>query len=356
MQKRKYYSKRDVLRASAAWAASAAFAPCLRAAPLQASAVTAALTEAAAKEGGVTFYTALDLQVAERLVKTFEAKYPGVAVTVERSGAERMFERISQEQADGVRDVDVVCSTNASHFVLWKRSGFLAPYLPQDVAAHFPADQFDADGMYATVCAWLIVMGYNTKLVKAEEAPKSFADLLDPRWSGRLVKAHPGYSGSILTSTVAMVGAFGWGYFDRLARQDIMQVQSATDPPKRIFLGERAVMVDGNDYNVVLLKERNQPVEVVYPAEGTPLIAVSSGIFRDAPHPNAARLFQSFLFSSEAQQLLADNFAQRSFHAQVKDRPGRTPLSRIKVMKSDPAAVEAQSEDIKMRYASLFGA
>jgi iron(III) transport system substrate-binding protein len=355
MQKRKY-SKRDVLRASAAWAASAAFAPCLRAAPLQASAVMPALTEAARKEGGVTFYTALDLQVAERLVKTFEARYPGVAASIERSGSERMFERISQEQADKVRAVDVVCSTNASHFLLWKRGGFLAPYLPRDVAAHFPADQFDADGMYATVCAWLIVMGYNTKLVKAEDAPKSFADLLDPRWAGKLVKAHPGYSGSILTATFSMVGAFGWGYFDRLARQNIMQVQSAVDPPKRIFLGERAVMVDGNDYNVVLLKERSQPVEVVYPAEGAPLISTTSGIFRDAPHPNAARLFQSFLFSAEAQQLLVDTYAQRSFHAQVKDRPGRTPLSRIKLMKSDPAAVEAQSEDIKMRYASLFGA
>ena len=77
-------------------------------------------------------------------------------------------------------------------------------------------------------------------------------------------------------------------------------------------------------------------------------------MFRNAPNPNAARLFQSFFFSVEGQQLLVDNFAHRSFHAQVKEKPGRPPLSALKLLKSDPAAVLAQSEDIKARYAKLF--
>ena len=72
-----------------------------------------------------------------------------------------------------------------------------------------------------------------------------------------------------------------------------MQVQSAADPPKKIQLGERAVMADGNDYNLVLLKDQGKPVEAVYPTEGAPLIIVPSGIFRGAPNPNAARLFQA---------------------------------------------------------------
>ena len=133
-----------------------------------------------------------------------------------------------------------------------------------------------------------------------------------------------------------------------------MQVQSSTDPPKKLALGERAVMADGNDYNLLLLKDQGKPVEVVYASEGSPLIIVPSGVFRSAPNPNAARLFQSFFFSLEGQQLLVDEFAHRSFHAQIKEKPGRKPLSAIKLLKSDPAAVLAQSEDIKARYAKLF--
>jgi len=134
-----------------------------------------------------------------------------------------------------------------------------------------------------------------------------------------------------------------------------MQVQSAADPPKKILLGERAVMADGNDYNLLLLKDQGKPVEVVYPAEGSPLIIVPSGIFRGAPNPNAARLFQSFFFGAEAQQLLVDTFAHRSFHSQVKEKPGHTPLSALKLLRADAAAVQAQSEAIMARYSKLFG-
>ncbi len=77
-------------------------------------------------------------------------------------------------------------------------------------------------------------------------------------------------------------------------------------------------------------------MEVVYAIEGSPLIIVPCGIFESAPNPNAARLFQSFFFSVEAQQLLADDYAHRSFHAQVKEKPGRTPMSTLKLLKSDP--------------------
>jgi iron(III) transport system substrate-binding protein len=81
---------------------------------------------------------------------------------------------------------------------------------------------------------------------------------------------------------------------------------------------------------------------------------VQSGVFQNAPNPNAARLFQSFFFSAEAQQMLVDEFAHRSFHAQVKARAGQTPMSSLKVLKSDPAAVQAASEEIKARYSKLF--
>ena len=104
-----------------ALAANVLFAEPLKAAAPPPTAVTPALIEAARKEGKVSFYTALELNVAERLGKVFEAKYPGIAVRVERSGAERIFQRIAQEQASRINAVDVANSTDPAHYLDWKR-------------------------------------------------------------------------------------------------------------------------------------------------------------------------------------------------------------------------------------------
>ena len=113
-------------------------------------------------------------------------------------------------------------------------------------------------------------------------------------------------------------------------------------------------MADGNEYGVVLLKEAGQPVEPVYPTEGTPTISGPTGIFVTAPHPSAARLFQAWLHTRETQQFFVDFTAQYSAHAQVQSKPGRRKISDIKAMKEDPAGVETMAEEIKTRYAKLF--
>jgi iron(III) transport system substrate-binding protein len=238
---------------------------------------------------------------------------------------------------------------------VWKREGMLEAYVPEDVAKYYPAEHKDLDGTFASFRVWLCVIAYNTTMVKAEEAPKSYADLLDPKWTGKIVKAHPSYSGTIMTATYQMARDLGWDYFEKLAKQKVMQVQSSADPPKKLALGERAVMADGNEYNIFIEKEKGTPVEIVYATEGSPLIVGPNGLFKNAPNPNAARLFQSFCFSPEAQQLCIDVAGLRSVHPQTKDKPGRKPFGEIKKMKDDPEGVERLSAEIKARYSKLFG-
>jgi iron(III) transport system substrate-binding protein len=292
--------------------------------------------------------------MAERISKLFEARFPGVTVRVERTGAERVFQRIGQEYSSRIFAVDVVNSSDAAHFIVWKRNGWLEPYVPEDVAKHYAAEHRDADGQFAAFRMMLSVIGYNTNMVKPEDAPKSHADLLDPKWKGRIVKAHPGYSGTIMTATQQLARDLGWPYLEKLAQQNVMQVQSASDTPKKIALGERAIQADGNEYNLLLLKEQGQPVEPVYAAEGTPLIVGPNGIFKNAPNPNAAKLFQNWSFSAECQQLIIDVAALRSLHPQAKEKPGRKPFKEIKTLKEDAAAVEKSGDEIKQRYTRIF--
>ena len=322
--------------------------------PALAQETTPAMLDAAAKEGKVVWYSSVDVKVAEAIAQAFKAAYPKIDVDVERSGSERVFQRINQEHQSRIRNVDVVNSSDASHFLYWKQQKWLAAHTPPDVKRYAP--QFkDPDGYYADWRATLSVMGYNTNLVAEKDAPKSYADLLDPRWKGKLVKSHPGYSGTSLTGTYAIVKVLGWDYLAKLAKQDVQQLQSTTATPKSIASGERAVMVDGNEYNMFIEIDRKSPVKIIYPTEGTPFVTSPTAIFADAPHPNAARVFQNFLYTVKAQQLVVDMGGARSLHPDVKEPANRTPLSKIKLLPDDPAAMLPLVGEIKKRYTELFG-
>ena len=333
--------------------AAALFAFAL-AAPALAQETTPAMVAAAEKEGKLVWYTAVDVKVAEAVAKAFKAAYPKIDVDVERSGSERVFQRLNQEYQSSIKAADVVNSSDASHFIFWKQQGWLAPHTPPDVRK-FEAKYRDADGQYHTWRASLSVAGYNTNLVPEKDAPKSYADLLDPKWKGKMAKSHPGYSGTSLTGTYAITKLLGWDYLEKLSKQGVQQLQSTTATPKSIASGERAVMVDGNEYNMFMEIDKKSPVKIVYPTEGTPFVNSPSAILKDAPHPNAARVFQNFLFTAPAQQLLVNEGGLRSMHPEVKEPPSRTPLSQIKLLADDPVGMLPQIADIKKKYTALFG-
>src|SRR3954447_6459169 len=308
----------------------------------------------AKNEGKIVWYTSIELQTAEKIAKAFETAHPGIDVQVERNGCERIVQRIAQERSSNIHAADVVECSDMTALFTWKKEGWLASYVPADVAK-YPADYRDPDGFYATDRLTLSPIEYNTKLVKPEDAPKSFADLLDPKWKGKIVKAHPGYSGTIMTVTYEISRDLGWDYLKKLGQQQVMQVQSAADPPKKVAQGERPVMADGGEYLPLQMIATGAPLAIVYPAEGTPSIPGGAGVVVDAPHPNAARLFALYLFSRDGQQLLSDMARIRSFHPDVKRPEGMKPLSEIKIMKADPDAQEKAVDEIKKKYAEYFG-
>jgi iron(III) transport system substrate-binding protein len=334
---------------------SAAVLPAAAAAAPSPTAITQQLVEAGKKEGKVIFYTSIELQTAEKIGRAFEAAYPGIAVQVERNGCERLFQRLAEERGSNIHVADAIECSDMTALLHWKQLGWLAPFLPADVAEKWPADRRDPDGYFATERFTLSPIMYNTKLVKAEDAPKSYADLLDKKWTGKIVKAHPGYSGTIMTVTFELSRDLGWDYLKKLGQQRVMQVQSAAEPPKKVAQGERPIGADGGEYFVLQIRGQGGAIEPVYPSEGTPSIPGGAGVIVDAPHPNAARLLISWLFSRDGQQLLVDTGWLRSVDPDVKLKAGMKPLSEIKVLKADPAAQEKAVDEIKKKYAEYFG-
>ncbi len=313
------------------------------------------LVEAAKKEGKVVWYTSLALPSAEKVAKLFEAAYPGIKVEVHRTGSQRILQRVMQELQANIKNVDVIHTSDAGHFVLLKEKKLLARHTPAGVD-RFPAGFKDKDGYYYGLRATVNVIAYNTQKISAADAPRTWKDLLDPKWKGRMVTAHPGYSGVIATHVLALVHLHGWEYFQALAKNQLMLVQSAVDPAGVVASGERPVAVNGGDYTFYQSKKQGNPVEIVYPKEGVPLVVSPSAIASFAPHPNAARLFTDFGFTREVQQVMADSEGLYTGHPDVKYPTDKPKLTDLKLLTAEPEELEKRNEEIKKRFVEFFGA
>jgi iron(III) transport system substrate-binding protein len=311
--------------------------------------------EAAKKEGKVVWYTSLALPSAEKVAKLFEAAYPGIKVEVHRTGSQRVLQRVMQELQANIKNADVLHTSDAGHFVLLKEKKLLMKYTPAGVEK-FPPGFKDRDGYHYGLRATVSVIAYNPKVISAAEAPKTWKDLLDPKWKGKMVTGHPGYSGIIATHVLALVNLHGWEYWKQLAQNRLMLVQSAVDPAGIVASGERPVAVNGGDYTFAQTKQKGNPIEIVYPKEGVPLIVSPTAITTFAPHPNAARLFTDFTFTREVQQVLADSEGLYTGHPEVKYPADKPKLEELKLLHTDPEELEKRTEEIKKRFVEFFGA
>jgi len=315
----------------------------------------AALIQAAKKEGKVVWYTSLAIPSSTAIAHAFRTKYAGVDVEVHRTGSQRVLQRVMQEAGAGIKNADVIHTSDAGHFVLFKDKGMLMKYIPKG-AEIFPAGFKDKDGFYFGMRATLSVIAYNPKSVAEKDAPKTWKDLLNPKWKGKMVSAHPGYSGIIMTHVLALVNLYGWDYFRELAKNGLHVVQSANDPAGVVASGERPVGANGAEYFYYKTQKQGNPIKIIYPNEGIPLVVSPVAIAKDAPHPNAAKLFSEYIFAKESQQLLADREGLYTGHPEVTYPADKPKLKDLKLLSVDADELEKKNAEIKKRFVEFFGA
>jgi iron(III) transport system substrate-binding protein len=319
-----------------------------------AAAQDAALVQGARKEGKVVWYTSLALPSSTAIAHFFQSKYKGIEVEVHRTGSQRVLQRVLQEVGAGIKNVDVIHTSDAGHFELLKDKGLLLKYAPAGVAA-FPEGFKDKAGFYYGMRATLSVIAYNPKIVLEKDAPRTWKDLLNSKWSGKEVSAHPGYSGIIMTHVLALVNLYGWDYFRDLAKNKLHIVQSANDPAGVVASGERPVGVNGAEYFYYKTLKQGNPIKIVYPKEGVPLVVSPVAIAKDAPHPNAAKLFMEFIFAKESQQLLADKEGLYTGHPEVTYPADKPKLKELKLLAADADELEKRNAEIRKRFTEYFG-
>jgi iron(III) transport system substrate-binding protein len=170
------------------------------------------------------------------------------------------------------------------------------------------------------------------------------------------VTAHPGYSGSIATYVLALVNLYGWDYFKELAQNKPHITQSIHDPAQVVASGERIVGANGAEYFLYQQRKKGNPIGIVYPQDGAPLVVTPSAITSFAPHPTAGRLFTDFIFTRDVLQYLADSEGLYVPHASVSYPQDKPKLSDLKLLMVDSEELERRTEEIKKRFVEFFGA
>jgi iron(III) transport system substrate-binding protein len=270
-------------------------------------AADAALIEAAKKEGRVVWYTTLIVnQVVIPLKTAFEKKYPGVTLDYARNDEGPTAIRLMNEAKAGRVQADVFDGLTVN--VPLKREGLLAR-IDVPNAADYPAEMKDADGTWHALLLFVFGPGFNTTMVSKADAPKTYQDLLDPKWKGKMAwnpNSSAGAIGFVGNIMMSMGPDKGMDYLKALAKQNVVNVEASSRAIlDQVIAGEYPMGLMMFNNHTVISARKGAPSDWT-PLEPVPVAFDSLGIMKDAPHPNAARLLVEFLLSDEGQTVLKD--------------------------------------------------
>ncbi len=292
--------------------------------------IALAASPAVAQSGRVVVYNAGGPELFKPMSEAFAAKYPQVKIDVINAGVGELFTRVRAEAANSRGDVLMGASGEAfvgnTDLFLSYKSKEAAAFDPKVVG---PNDTFWGFSMPLQA---LIV---NTKLMPLDQAPKSWKDLGEPRYKGKIIMSNPSLSGSAYGQIAQILQLHGWDLMQKVIANATFVAQSAV-VFQNVAKGEYAIGLTG-DSNIVTMAEQGYPVAAVYPSEGTALRFDASGIIKGGPNQENAKLFLDFVNSKEAHEIIVKS-KRRSVRSDAPAPGGQIPTAQIKTFAYDDAA------------------
>ena len=288
------------------------------------------LVDGAKREGKVTWYTTLIVdQVVRPLKEAFEKEYPFIQVDFFRGNSENLVQRILAEYQAKRYNVDIVDGSSSPTMV--RRAGYLqrffSPYL-----AEYPPELKDAQGFWGVANLYFFALGYNTRMVKPNDVPKTYEDLLNPRWKGQMLwSTGRGAGGPLFIGNIfqSMGQEAGRAYLHKLRAQNIAKTTaSARQVVDLVIAGEYPIGLQIFAHHPYISKLAGAPTDW-QPLEPVPATVHTIGLTKQAPHPHATMLLIDFVLSKRGQKVIqASNYLPAhpeipALHAELKPGGGR---------------------------------
>lgn len=284
-------------------------------------------------EDSVVVYSAADADMVNAVAAAFEKKYPGIKVSPVVAGTGEIIKRIEAEKERPLGDVGWSFGPEA----IGDKKALFEPYLSKEAGGFFPG-QVPADKVWTPFTTMPYVIMYNKKLVSETEKPQAWKDVLNAKWKGKVAYADASKSGSSYTLLVTWLSIYGknetgWKFVEDLLRQcKVLPKSSMTY--QGVANGEYPIGLTFEQAAFEYLKG-GAPIGLIYPSEGTAITLDGSAIIKNAPHPNAAKLFLDFTVSKEMQDMMVEKFGRRSVRKDVGSPAGLPMLDKIKAINYD---------------------
>jgi iron(III) transport system substrate-binding protein len=303
------------------------------------------------------WYTGLATEASDAVSKQFTAT-TGIPAEYFRAGSNNVVQKFDQErQADQVR-CSAILITIPVLMAQWAKEGVLMPYDSPEFAQY--PEEFVIAGYAAPVAGEAMAMAYNAEMVSAEEAPKTWEDLLDPKWKGKLALTDAASASSALHWFAALQSVYGKEFMEKLAQQDVLVRTGGADVANTLVSGERPVAAAITQSHASRAIGKGGALRVVVPEAGAPVITNVIGIPAQAPDPETGKQFLDFILSEDVQVMLQDDFFSPSMRKGVppiKLDTGAPPLEEVKPMASSQADLDrfqAERAQLMQEYTDLF--
>ena len=324
---------------SLAWVASAAHA-----------AATVDMA-AAKKEGKVVWYTSTPIKTAQKLADLFERE-SGIKVELFRSGGTAVLSRFMQEHDAGRIATDVLTTSDPAAANAMARKGMFVAFKPKDFDK-IPDAAKDPEGYHVAQRLNMMTIFAREDKLAAAELPKSWADLVDPKYKGKLVMSDPSFTSLQLSVVGTLSKKLGWGYYENLRKNDVMVVRGNEQIVDTLKRGERLIAAGALDSYAADARKAGHKIRSIYPADGTFMIASPTAIIKGSPNPHAAKAFAEFMISKNAQKLFPQDggYAAR---IDVEPPAGSPDLKSLTILAVDYDDIEKQTGDIKKKFNEVF--
>lgn len=306
----------------------------------------------------VVIYTSIYESVIAELRPVISERFPDVEVEWFQSGSEKIAAKVNQQIAAGDMGADIIMTSDPFWYAELKNAGHLLPY-ESPGAGRVPAELRDPDFAFVTVRLPVMVMTVNGKLIPEGERPKSFKELADPAWKGRITMGDPNSSGSNFTAVAALGEKYGRDYFEALRRNEILASGGNSSVLSRVTTGEKPV---GIILLENLLKDKAEnpetPLVIIYPEDGSILVPSPIAITTKAAAPDAAKALYDFLLSDDGQRAIAHGWMYSPVDG-IEAPAGARPWSEVRANPLVPWTADyltetlARREEIKSEFNSI---